>query len=201
MIKTIIFDLGRVIIPFDFKRGYTRMANLCGYAAEEIPERLRTSDLVTRFETGVVEPRAFVNELSGILGLKADYEQFCDIWTSIFLPETLISEEFVKALRARYRLLVLSNTNAIHFDMVWKAYPILHHFNGYVLSYKVGAMKPSPIIYREAIRQAQCPPEQCFFTDDIPAYVEGARREGIDAVQFHNSGQIENELRQRGVTW
>ena len=156
MIKTIIFDLGRVIIPFDFKRGYKRMAPLCGYSAEEIPKRLSTSDLVSRFETGAVEPQAFVNELSGILGLKTDYDQFCDIWTSIFLPETLISEDFIKALRRNHRLLVLSNTNAIHFDMVWKAYPILHQFDGHVLSYRVGAMKPSPLIYREAIRQAGC---------------------------------------------
>src|SRR5690349_24015239 len=107
MIKTIIFDLGRVIIPFDFKRGYVRMAPLCGYSAEEIPKRLSTSDLVSRFETGAVEPQAFVNELSNILGLKTDYDQFCNIWTSIFLPETLISEDFIKALRRHHRLLVL----------------------------------------------------------------------------------------------
>lgn len=201
MIKTIIFDLGRVIIPFDFKRGYKRMAPLCGYSAEEIPKRLSTSDLVSRFETGAVEPQAFVNELSGILGLKTDYDQFCDIWTSIFLPETLISEDFIKALRRNHRLLVLSNTNAIHFDMVWKAYPILHQFDGHVLSYRVGAMKPSPLIYREAIRQAGCAPQEIFFTDDIPAYVEAACLEGIDAVQFQNSEQIQNELRRRGVTW
>jgi FMN phosphatase YigB (HAD superfamily) len=201
MIKTIIFDLGKVIIPFDFKRGYTRMAPLCGYTAEEIPKRLSTSDLVTRFETGAMEPQAFVNELSAILGIESDYDQFCDIWTSIFLPETLISEEFVKALRRKYRMLVLSNTNAIHFEMVWKAYPILHQFHDYVLSYKVGALKPSPLIYREAIRKAQCAPEQCFFTDDIAAYVEGARQEGIDAVQFENAAQIERELQNRGISW
>jgi putative hydrolase of the HAD superfamily len=62
-------------------------------------------------------------------------------------------------------------------------------------------MKPGREIYRRAIAAAGCRPEECFFTDDIPEFVEGARREGIDAVQFQSSAQIEDELRLRGVTW
>ena len=201
MIKTIIFDMGKVIIPFDFQRGYDRMAPLCGYDAMQIPERLRSCDLVTRFEEGKLDPQTFVKELSSILELKTTYEEFCGIWSSIFLPDTLIQEEFLLALRERYRLLLLSNTNAIHYDMVRKAYPLLGHFHHHILSYKVGALKPSPAIYSEALKHSQSEPSECFFTDDIPAYVEGARRAGIDAVQFENQAQIERELRARGVEW
>jgi glucose-1-phosphatase len=201
MIKTIIFDLGKVIIPFDFKRGYDRMAPLCSYSAEQIPDRLRSCDLVTRFESGEVEPDVFVAEICRILELNVDYGQFCDIWSAIFFPDTLIPESMLEALKQRYRLLLLSNTNAIHWPMVSKRYPLLKHFDEYVLSYRVGALKPEPKIYHEAIRNAQCRPEECFFTDDIAAYVEGARREGIDAVQFHSLQQIESELKLRGVEW
>lgn len=201
MIRTIIFDMGKVIIPFDFKRGYDRMAPLCRYAASEIPERLRSCDLVTRFEEGRVEPTDFVRELSAILELKVSYEEFCGIWSSIFLPEPLIPESLLVALKKRYRLLLLSNTNAIHFDMVWESYPILRQFDELVLSYRVGALKPSPVIYAEALRHAHCAPEECFFTDDIAAYVEGARSAGMDAVQFESAAQIERELRAREVEW
>jgi glucose-1-phosphatase len=201
MIKTIIFDMGKVIIPFDFQRGYDRMAPLCSYAPAEIPERLRTCDLVTRFEEGKIPPEDFVRELSDVLELNATYEEFCGIWSAIFLPDTLIPESLLVALKKRYRLLLLSNTNAIHFDMVWENYPILRHFDHHVLSYRVGALKPSPVIYAEALRHAHCEPEECFFTDDIPAYVEGARQVGIDAVQFQNREQIEHELKARGVVW
>ena len=201
MIRTIIFDMGKVIIPFDFQRGYDRMAPLCKYEASEIPERLRGCDLVTRFEEGKVSPEAFVQEISDVLELEVDYPKFCDIWSSIFLPDTLISEEFVVALRKRYRLLLLSNTNAIHFEMVNATYPLLRHFHHKVLSHKVGALKPSPAIYAEALKHAEAAPEECFFTDDIPAYVEGARAAGIDAVQFESQAQIERELRSRGVEW
>src|SRR5215203_3384505 len=105
MIKTIIFDLGKVIVPFDFQRGYDRMAPFCRYTAEEIPERLRQCDLVTRFEEGQVAPEDFVRELSSILELQVEYDDFREIWSSIFLPETLIPESLVAALKKKYRLL------------------------------------------------------------------------------------------------
>jgi len=201
VIKTVIFDLGKVLIPFDFSRGYRAMERYCGYPAAEIPQRLSTTDLVHRFETGMLEPRDFVDELSRVLNLRVDYQQFCDIWSSIFLPDTLVPEEIVAGIGARYRMLVLSNTNSIHFEMVRKNYPILRHFHDLVLSYEVKAMKPSPAIYQEAIQRAQCRPEECFFTDDIAAYVEGARREGIDAVQFESCEQLKREFAARDIRW
>lgn len=201
MVKTIIFDLGRVLVPFDFSRGYQRMAEMCPYPADEIPERLRQTDLVAKFECGQIAAHDFVSQMSEALKLKSSYQEFCEIWSSVFLPYTLVPDSLVEALHQRYRVVLLSNTNAIHYSMIKENYPILRHFDSYVLSYEVGAMKPSPLIYREAVKHAGCRPEECFFTDDIPAFVEGARREGIDAVQFENHEQIERELRARGVDW
>jgi putative hydrolase of the HAD superfamily len=201
VIKTVIFDLGKVLIPFDFSLGYRAMEKFCCYPAAEIPKRIGATDLVHRFETGLVEPHDFVEQLSRILDLRVTYDQFCEIWSSIFLPDTLVPESLLAGIGERYRLLVLSNTNAIHFEMVRQSYPLLRHFDDLILSYEVKAMKPSPAIYREAIARAQCRPEECFYTDDIPAYVEGARREGIDAVQFESCAQLERELAARQVRW
>jgi FMN phosphatase YigB (HAD superfamily) len=199
MIKAIIFDLGRVLVPFDFKRGYARLEPLCGIPAAEIPDRLRPTGLVQRFESGGIESRDFFDQFSKHLNLNATYDDFCEIWSSIFLPETLIPDSMIAALARDYPLILLSNTNAIHFEMIQENYPILRHFRDFVLSYKVGAMKPSPLIYQAAIEKACCRPEECFFTDDIAEYVAGAREQGIDAVQFHSAEQIRNELRSRGV--
>lgn len=201
VIKTVIFDLGKVIVPFDFGRGYAAMALLCPHPAEELPRRLEATDLVQRFETGRVAPEEFVRQLSEILDLNITYEKFCEVWSSIFLPETLIPESMAAGLREHYRLLLLSNTNAIHFAMIRDNYPIIRHFDAWILSYQVGATKPSPKIYREAIARAGCRPEEIFFTDDIPSYVEAARREGIDAVQFESLPQLEREFQARGIEW
>lgn len=177
------------------------MAELCPYSPEEIPARIGATGLVPRFESGEVAPEDFVEQLCRILDARIEYDHFCRIWSSIFLPETLLSESLLEALGRRYPLLLLSNTNAIHFRMVREAYPLLRHFDDYVLSYEIGAMKPSPRIYEAAIERARCAPEECFFTDDIPEYVAGAKAAGIDAVQFHSAEQIERELLARGVRW
>jgi len=199
VLKAIIFDLGNVIVPFDFRRAYARLEPLCKFSTEEIRSRLRATGLVQRFETGQVEEHRFVDEFSAALELKISYEEFCDLWSSIFLPEPLISEALLESLARRYPLLLLSNTNPIHIAMVRANYPLLRHFRHAVLSHEVGAAKPSPKIYQEAVRKAGCEPGECFFTDDIELYVEAARAFGIQAVQFQSEAQIERELRDRGA--
>lgn len=198
-IRTIIFDLGRVIVPFDFERAYARVTALTGLDRGEIRGRLSASGIVPRFESGQLEAVPFVNEFGRVIGHEIEYGEFCDIWFSIFDAHTLIPESLLESLKGRYRLLLLSNTNVIHYEMVAERYPHLRHFDHHVLSYKVGALKPEEAIYREALRHAQAEPEECFFTDDIAEYVDSARRLGIDAVQFRSHAQVVGELRARGV--
>lgn len=200
MYKAVIFDLGRVLVNFDFKRGYRALEGLCPYAAAEIPLRLSTGNLVEQFESGLIEPHDFVAQFSEVLDLKIEYEQFCAIWSSIF-TEPLVPEEMLVGLAKRYRLLLLSNTNAIHFEMLREAYPMLRHFHDLILSYEVKAMKPRPEIFQAAIAKAGCRPEECFYTDDIAAFIAAARTLGIDAVQFESVSQLERELKSRGIDW
>ncbi len=199
--KAILFDLGRVLIHFDFRRGYRALEGLCPYAADEIPKRLAGTGLVEQFETGLVEPREFVDQMRRILDLNVDYDQFCGIWSSIF-TETLIPESMLEGLGRRYRLVLVSNTNALHFEMIREAYGhLLRHFDDLILSYEVRAMKPQPEIFQAALEVAGCLPQECFYTDDITAYTEAARRMGIDAVTFVSRQQLEGELRGRGIVW
>lgn len=199
--KTLIFDLGGVIVPLDFQQAYSRMERLCGYPAAEIPKRIASTDLVRRFECGQIAPEPFAEQLLEIIGLNLTYAQFRELWNWIFAPGPILPDSLFRALRERFRLVLLSNTNLIHFESLSRKYPLLDLFHHRVLSYEVGVMKPSPEIYREAVRRAGCRPEECFFTDDVLPYVQAARAEGIDAVQFLSPAQLESELLSRGVEW
>ena len=199
VIKALIFDLGNVLIPFDFQRAYDRLIPMCRLPLEEIRERLRSGGLVHRFETGQVTPREFVDEFARTLEIGTTYEEFCDLWSCIFLPETLIPEAWIESFAEHYTLLLLSNTNAIHFEMIRANYPMLRHFHHLVLSHEVGAKKPDAKIYQAAIAKAGCSAGQCFFADDILVNVEGARAHGMDAVQFFSADQLARELRVRNV--
>lgn len=201
MIKALLFDLGNVLVGFDFARGYRAIEGICGLSAAEVQRLINRSGLVVPFERGEISSEEFVARLSDLLGLAVSYEYFCNLWSTIFLPDPVLPEELLIALRGRYRMVLVSNTNDIHYRMIQDTYPIVRHFDARVLSFRVGAAKPSPLIYEEAVRQAQCRPEECFFTDDMPEFVEAARRFGIDAVQFQGQERLQEELRRRGIEW
>jgi len=198
-LKTIIFDLGNVIIPFDFRIGYAALEGHVDIPAAEIPDRIRATGLVPELESGRINPRDFLNMFNSALGSQISYEEFCGIWSSIFLPETLVPDSLIETLKKKYRVMVLSNTNAIHFEQVWGAYPILRQFDHLILSHEVKALKPEPAIYAAALAEARAEPGECFFTDDIAAYVEGARQAGMQAEQFLGYEKLLGDLLARGV--
>ncbi len=200
MVKAILFDLGKVLIPFDFRRGYQALEAHCGFPAAEIRRRIAGSGLVERFEKGLIEPGDFVAGLSELLEMKLDYAAFCRAWSSIFYGQ-LIPDTVLESLAAHYRLLIVSNTNFIHFEMIRQNYPLIRHFHDRILSFEVHAIKPEPEIYRQAIARAGCRPEECFYTDDMATFVEAGRNEGMDAVQFESPEQLESEMKRRGIAW
>lgn len=191
--------MGNVLIPFDFQRAYHAMAPHCPLPPEEISRRLRESGLAPLLEKGLLSPSEFLDRVNAELETGMNYHEFAAVWTSIFLPETLVPEDAVRSLAGRYRLLVLSNTNAIHYEMVRETYSILRHFDHLVLSHEVKALKPEPAIYAAAIEAADAEPGECFFTDDIAAYVEGARQAGMQAEQFLGFEKLTADLEARGV--
>ena len=196
-----IFDLGRVLVDFDFMRGYTTMSELSGLEVQEVRRRFSESGIANEFESGKIDETEFEKRTQAMLGTSIPSEQFEEIWFSVFLPGTLMPETVVEGIRRNHRTVLLSNTNAMHFRGLTERYRILDHFDAYVLSHEVGAMKPLPAIYEAAIQAAGCRPEECFFTDDVPEYVEGARHHGIDAVQFTGAANAMAELSRRGVNW
>ena len=185
MHKAVILDLGKTIVDFDMQRGYRALERVCPYSADEVSARISAGGLTERLETGLIEPPEFFRRFSESLDLQLDYEAFLPIWNSIF-GEAIVPDSMLEALAARYRLVLLSNTNAIHFAALRRAYPQLRHFHDMVLSYEVRFAKPHPAIFHAAIARAGCLPGECFYTDDIPAFSESARALGIDAEPFQD---------------
>src|SRR5215472_9257178 len=200
MHKALIFDLGKVLIPFDFKRGYQALGARCPHPEAEIRRRIATTRMVEQFEKGLVDPKEFVACLSRALEVSLEYDEFCRMWSCIFYGQ-LIADAVLESLARRYRMVLLSNTNCIHFQMIRENYLLLRYFDELVLSFEVHAMKPEPAIFQTAVERAGCRPEECFYTDDIGDFVEAARLQGIDAVQFESPSQLEREMLTRGISW
>ena len=199
MIKTLIFDLGRVLLKLNPEASYARMSELSGLSRDEIKQRFRDSRLSHEFESGRIPARDFASSVGALLGTNVSFEDFRDAWYAMVDQGPIVPEEFIASLHQRYRLVLLSNTNELHFEMLKKHCRVLSHFDGCTLSYQVGAQKPDEAIYRDAIAKAHCEPGECFYTDDVEEYVDAARRLGIQAVQFQTFEGLKSDLRGAGV--
>jgi glucose-1-phosphatase len=106
----------------------------------------------------------------------------------------------VPALKPRYRLVLLSNTNelhALHFRQQFAE--TLAHFDALVLSHEVGLRKPCADIYAHCHKIAGATPRQCLFIDDIPANIEAARACGWQGIVYHRGLDLRRELRRLGI--
>ncbi len=201
MIRALLFDLGEVIVVLDFQRAYRAAARLTGRSVEEIPELIGRTGLANAYEHGRITSREFHEKFSAAIGLHVSFEEFRALWGDMFESGCLLPESLLEQLHQNYRMLIVSNTNELHFDWIVEHYSVVRHFDNYVLSYQLGSMKPHAAIFQEAIRRAACRPEECFFTDDKAENIRAAAGLGIDAVQFAGAAALEDQLRQGGVNW
>lgn len=172
MPRTIIFDLGRTLVPFSFDRLRPALDGC----------RDRVMELMAPLETGGGDWQGFVAEIGRRAGVPA--AAFEPWWCGIFDLHPLVSPAWLARLRRRYRLGLLSNTHACHFTFLRRQLPWLEAFDFHTLSYAVGAVKPQAAIYAAAERQAQCPPEQILYFDDVGEFVAAAAARGWRARQF-----------------
>ena len=183
LIRGVIFDYGNVISSFDVGKFLQRLCGWSGTGVEELRERIYGSDLHSRYERGDISSEEFHREISRVSGARVPPEEFAEGFTDIFtpLPST---QMLIRSLKGKYRLGLLSNTNEWHFERHIRRVPVYPLFDAVTLSYEVRALKPSPEIYRDALRKLSLPPEACVFIDDIREYADGASALGIRGIRY-----------------
>ena len=113
----------------------------------------------------------------------------------VFLPGLIVPEQLLASLKARYPLILVSNTQRIPRRTTSRRnYRVLDYFDHKIFSHEVRSMKPDRKIYDAAIAAAGKPPEALFFTDDREENIESAVKLGIRAHQFHSVLKLVNAL-------
>jgi putative hydrolase of the HAD superfamily len=183
VIRGVIFDFGNVISAFDVGKFLRRLHEWSGTGVETLRERIYGSGLHSRYERGDIPSEEFHREICRLSDARVPAEEFARGFTDIFTPLES-THGLIRALKGRYRLGLLSNTNEWHFERYIRTVPVFPLFDAVTLSYEVRALKPSPEIYRDALRKLSLPPEACVFIDDIPEYADGASALGIRGIRF-----------------
>lgn len=199
--KFLYFDLGNVLLRFSHERMCRQIAEVAGASYETVWQAVFDGGLEAQLESGRIDTAGFYQKLCDAIGRQPTFEAWALAANDIFELNLSILPLVTALRQAGYRLGVLSNTSQMHWEFNADGrYALLPGaFDVVALSYELRAMKPAPEIFQKAAALAGVAPEEIFFTDDVPANVEGARRAGYDAEVYTTTAALAAALRRRGL--
>jgi len=198
-IRAVIFDIGRVLIRIDVGRAMKGMSSGLSLSPAELWSAIENDPRWKDWQEGRIAPRDWHLHLKQRFGGATTFEEFVETWNLVLDPEAIHGKKLFEKLAKKHRLALLSNTDPIHVAHMEARYDLLSYFPARIYSCAVGASKPSPIIYREALRACRVGAEEAVYIDDIASNVEAAQRLGMAGVQFRSPEQLALEFQKMGL--
>jgi FMN phosphatase YigB (HAD superfamily) len=180
--EAVVFDLGKVLLDFDYGRFANNVLHKCGVPVEEILTAVNQSDLLVRYESGLVTSQDFFAEVKRASKYTGEYHDFEPVFGDIFteIPEMI-------ALHGRLRdrgvpTYIFSNTSEIVIKHIRANYPFFSGFTDYIFSYEHRSVKPQPRIYEVVEARTQRKGAQLLYIDDRPENIEHGRERGWQTI-------------------
>ncbi len=197
--KTIIFDFGNVVGFFDHRRALEKLRPFSPLTPEEMYASVYAGPLEDRIERGQLTPPVFLRMVHELWRLRCDVDFLAHAVADIFAPNPEVCE-LIPKLKGRYRILLGSNTNAIHARQFLKQFAdVLSHFDALVLSHEIGTRKPDADFFWHCLQHAQAKASECVFVDDLAANIEAARAVGLHGLHYRPGEGLAAQLRALGV--
>jgi len=198
--RTLIFDLGGVLVDVRPREMLQRLAREAGCTPEQLEAVLLDPQLLHPLELGHTTPEQYFQRLTARVPLRLAFQEFIQAWNSI-LSENASHTQMFQRLSSRYTVVVLTNTNVLHDQFIRRSWPVLERAHHWIASYQVGLRKPDPAIFQLALQQAQAEPASTVYVDDVQEHIQSARHLGVGAIQFTEPMCLADELRAVGVQW
>jgi len=194
--RTFLFDVGKVLLDFDFEGS---LQNLLPPDTPDADERIaKVMEPKDPFERGQIPLEEYLQHALQALGDEVTEEAFLDAWRQIFTPNLPMWEAVKKLKSDGHRLLLFSNTNAIHCPWFLENFEIFELFEGGTYSFEAGSMKPEPAIYEAAINTHGLTAKETLYIDDLPDNIDSGIAHGFRSHQYDlaNHAAFEQWLRQ-----
>jgi epoxide hydrolase-like predicted phosphatase len=185
-IKNLIFDFGGVLINLD-RTACREAFEKLGIESihESVLDDYRQKELYMQLESGNISAAAFRASMRRLSDQDLTDQQIDDAWVSILgdIPDYKL--DWLLELRKQYHILLLSNTNSIHWQWSeqnrfhYKGHKVDDFFDRIYLSYELHMQKPDVEIFKFVLQDSMITPESTFFIDDSPANCKAAESLGI----------------------
>lgn len=200
MIKTIIFDLGNVLINWEPEHLYRKIFE-DEQEMQHFLTHICTSDWNVQQDAGRPIQDANALLIQQYPHYKKEIEAFYGRWTEMLGGAIEGTVEILKQLKTgqKYRLYALTNWSAETFPHAIERYEFLQWFEGIVVSGDEKMIKPQAEFYQIILDRYDIDPSTAVFIDDSLKNVVGAKEVGIDAIHFHSPEKLAEELKALGV--
>ena len=198
-IQAVIFDLGGVLIDFDFNRANRRIAEITGLQPDEIRRRILSCSGFLDFECGRISEREFHACVEKVLGHSIPFSTFHELWNFIFSDEIAPTVALVPELRRSVKVGLLSNTNALHFEHLKTRMRVLSEMDHVFASHEIGHRKPDAEAYQHVLKEMKVPAQHAVFVDDLAENIAAARQVGMIGIHASSAANVAAGLKDLGL--
>jgi HAD superfamily hydrolase (TIGR01509 family) len=181
--SVVVFDLGKVLVDFDYLIAARKIAARSRMATEQVKDLIDHSQLLFSYETGKITKDQFFAEVCAVTGFCGDLEEFSHYFSDIFVPIAPMVELHADLRRRGIPTFIFSNTNELAVDHIRRRFPFFGNFDGYIFSYEHGAMKPEQKIYEVVERLTGSSGKQILYLDDRPENAAAGLIRGWHVIQ------------------
>lgn len=165
----LLFDIGNVLLTFDFAPAWQHFSEASGLAQDELQRRIQP--LKDALESGQMSSEAFVEAATQTIGYRGPASEFIFHWGNIFTLNAPMVE-FLKQLDAEVSLFLFSNTSGLHKDFMFEHFEVFQRFEGGIYSHEAKAMKPEARMYELAVETLGLDPAKTLYVDDLAENVQ-----------------------------
>ena len=178
----VVFDLGKVLVDFDYSIAARKVAAHSARAVEHLRSFLESSPLLVQYETGRLTRGEFFAEICQATGFQGTLAEFGEFFADIFTAIPPMIELHAGLRRRGVPTYIFSNTNDLAVEHIRRNFPFFRNFDGYIFSYEVGAMKPDPKIYEALEKLTGRRGVEILYIDDRPENVAGGAARGWQTI-------------------
>jgi HAD superfamily hydrolase (TIGR01509 family) len=196
----VVFDLGKVLVDFDYSRAAKAIAERGTASVETINQLINQSPLLVQYELGKMSDKEFYDEVCSATGFKGDFEEFGRLFGDIFSEMPPMIELHAALQKKKVPTYIFSNTNGLAVAHIRRTFPFFRKFDDYIFSFEHGVMKPDAGLYEVVERKSNRHGEQILYIDDRAENIAAGAARGWRVILQDTPAKTVAELRKIGFS-